>query len=233
MKRPCKGMRLCRGCKEEFPREILLTIMLCPECSSKTSTCQCGCGESMPYYTKGGRVRKYINTSHTATAVNNNPEIGRKISKARSARWKDPASREKNTKALKGAWKDNDTRRELAIASAKAQWQQPEYRESHSRENHHYWNSEKDDKYYGPDWPEIREAMRKRDSYTCQICARVHNPNNIIDSWALVVHHIIPIEVFKGDYDKANEVNSLICLCRSCHMFVHNGTVECPNPTNT
>lgn len=55
------------------------------------------------------------------------------------------------------------------------------------------------------DWTEtLRQSIRERDHYTCQICGMPQSDK------AYCVHHI--------DYDKKNcNPNNLITLCRSCH----------------
>jgi len=64
---------------------------------------------------------------------------------------------------------------------------------------------------YPMDWTEdIREAIRKRDNYVCQMCG-IHQDE--LKGWnkKLDVHHI--------DYDKDNlNPENLISLCKSCHM---------------
>jgi 5-methylcytosine-specific restriction endonuclease McrA len=60
---------------------------------------------------------------------------------------------------------------------------------------------------YNEKWTkELREEVRKRDNYTCQVCGDV-KPK------AGSVHHI--------DYDKKNSIlNNLIYLCKGCHTSV-------------
>lgn len=54
---------------------------------------------------------------------------------------------------------------------------------------------------YNPDFVRLRELIRTRDNYTCQLCG--HTPSK-------TVHHI--------DYNrKNNTVLNLITVCRSCH----------------
>jgi len=61
---------------------------------------------------------------------------------------------------------------------------------------------------YGTEFTkELKEQVRKRDNYKCQICGVTQNeiPRK------LSVHHI--------DYDKLNcTLNNLVSLCQSCHM---------------
>ena len=54
---------------------------------------------------------------------------------------------------------------------------------------------------------DLREKIKKKDNYTCQLCNKEVKKG-------LIVHHI--------DYDKKNSVEeNLICLCRKCHTKVH------------
>ena len=63
---------------------------------------------------------------------------------------------------------------------------------------------------YGPDWPRIRDRVRARDKYTCQVCGtpettRQHD-----------VHHKIPFRAFTS-IAEANRLENLTTLCQSCH----------------
>jgi 5-methylcytosine-specific restriction endonuclease McrA len=56
--------------------------------------------------------------------------------------------------------------------------------------------------YYGPNWLKQRRLARKRKE--------------------LSVHHIIPFRSFNGDWERANELPNLICLCEyPCHRKRH------------
>jgi hypothetical protein len=61
---------------------------------------------------------------------------------------------------------------------------------------------------YPEDWTEsLRESIRERDNYICQLCG-IHQDELDIK---LDIHHI--------DYDKNNlSPRNLISLCRSCHL---------------
>ncbi len=95
------------------------------------------------------------------------------------------------------------------------------------------WSNDPND--YGPEWPKIREKVRARDGYKCQVCgtpeaARQHD-----------VHHKIPFRAFirsakssrsipevpdfapkSGDFglQQANRLENLVTLCPSCHKQV-------------
>jgi DEAD/DEAH box helicase domain-containing protein len=70
-----------------------------------------------------------------------------------------------------------------------------------------------DPNQYGPAWPAIRQRVRERDGYCCQLCGspeqgRAHD-----------VHHKIPFRAFSTP-DQANQLHNLITLCPACHNRV-------------
>jgi len=78
---------------------------------------------------------------------------------------------------------------------------------SHLRETGAWTNDPND---YGPDWGRIRERVRARDGYKCQVCGtpettRQHD-----------VHHKIPFRTFVSR-EEANRLENLTTLCPSCH----------------
>lgn len=75
--------------------------------------------------------------------------------------------------------------------------------------------------YYGPNWYKQRRKARERDNHTCQLCGAEK------DGKEHDVHHIIPFREFGlENYKKANSLDNLITLCRSCHSQVENGGIE-------
>ena len=66
---------------------------------------------------------------------------------------------------------------------------------------------------YGPDWGEIRERVRARDKYTCQVCGAVESGRQHD------VHHKTPFRAFTS-YIEANRLDNLTTLCPSCHHKV-------------
>ncbi len=72
---------------------------------------------------------------------------------------------------------------------------------------------------YGPGWNKLRDSVRARDGYRCQVCGipetgRQHD-----------VHHKVPFRAFlhSGIEDAANTANrmeNLVTLCASCHRKV-------------
>jgi hypothetical protein len=57
---------------------------------------------------------------------------------------------------------------------------------------------------------ELKDKIRKRDGYSCQICAMQDEEHILVYGYSLMVHHI--------DYIKENcEESNLISLCNQCH----------------
>lgn len=76
----------------------------------------------------------------------------------------------------------------------------------HKGEKHHSWRGGTSNEKYPFEFNKIlKEEIRKRDEYQCQLCFIPQNGHK------LDVHHI--------DYNKYNlNKNNLISLCRSCHL---------------
>lgn len=68
----------------------------------------------------------------------------------------------------------------------------------------------------GPNWHRQRNKARKRDGYACRHCGVTEKELGC----GLDVHHLIPFRKFNGDWRRANELDNLICLCRSCHRTI-------------
>ncbi|TDL77612.1 HNH endonuclease [Rhodococcus qingshengii] len=89
-------------------------------------------------------------------------------------------------------------------------------------ENSGTWNGGDID-YYGPNWLHQRRLARKRDQFTCQDCGSTEKDYGK----ELSVHHIIPFRKFNGDWENANVLNNLVCLCEyPCHRKRHSNMVD-------
>lgn len=79
------------------------------------------------------------------------------------------------------------------------------------RENNPNWKGGISFEPYPEEWvDDLRDSIRKRDSYVCQVCG-IFQDELIGFQKKLHVHHI--------DYNKKNlDPNNLISLCNSCHM---------------
>jgi DEAD/DEAH box helicase domain-containing protein len=64
---------------------------------------------------------------------------------------------------------------------------------------------------YGPGWNRLREAVRRRDGYRCQVCGTPETPGRQHD-----IHHKIPFRAFT-DPEEANRMENLVTLCPTCH----------------
>jgi len=71
------------------------------------------------------------------------------------------------------------------------------------------WTNDPND--YGPGWNRLREAVRARDGYRCQVCGTPESSDRQHD-----VHHKIPFRAFTSAAE-ANRMENLITLCHSCH----------------
>lgn len=76
---------------------------------------------------------------------------------------------------------------------------------------------------YGANWNRQRRRARTRDNFTCQSCGWVYDGKKPIN-----VHHRIRFPDFDSDWESANSLSNLVCLCRKCHGGVHAGTILCP-----
>jgi len=74
---------------------------------------------------------------------------------------------------------------------------------------------------YGPGWSQIRERVRARDDYKCQMCGRSELDRQHD------VHHKIPLRMFRDENgrilrERANQLDNLTTLCPECHKKVEN-----------
>ncbi|OGO29780.1 MAG: hypothetical protein A2Z16_14915 [Chloroflexi bacterium RBG_16_54_18] len=66
---------------------------------------------------------------------------------------------------------------------------------------------------YGPGWDRLRQLVRQRDGYLCQVCG-THEIGRAHD-----VHHKIPFRTFTSA-EQANRLENLTTLCPTCHQRV-------------
>ena len=69
---------------------------------------------------------------------------------------------------------------------------------------------------YGPNWNAIRDVVRARDQYTCQVCGLPENGSRNVPFRPHDVHHKIPFRTFASQKE-ANRLENLVTLCRNCH----------------
>lgn len=73
-------------------------------------------------------------------------------------------------------------------------------------------------------WKGKSVAIRERDNYCCQICARgLYNPDRKYETDNISVHHIVPIA---EDWDKRLDDENLITLCAKHHEKAEKGEIK-------
>jgi DEAD/DEAH box helicase domain-containing protein len=75
------------------------------------------------------------------------------------------------------------------------------------------WRS--DPNHYGSNWAAIRDRIRMRDDFTCQVCGKRESVS------AHHVHHKVPFKSFTSS-EKANIASNLVTLCADCHALAEN-----------
>ena len=80
------------------------------------------------------------------------------------------------------------------------------------------WKSSPND--YGPGWNHLRDAVRARDGYRCQVCGRPEaDPSSPLGAGRQHdVHHRVPFKTFDSAQE-ANRMENLVTLCPSCHRL--------------
>jgi DEAD/DEAH box helicase domain-containing protein len=88
------------------------------------------------------------------------------------------------------------------------------------------WTNDPND--YGPEWPKIRDRVRARDKYQCQVCGALEkDPSTTLRARQHDVHHKTPFRSFvrnasslEAAREQANRLENLTTLCPSCHKKV-------------
>jgi DEAD/DEAH box helicase domain-containing protein len=80
------------------------------------------------------------------------------------------------------------------------------------------WSNDRNN--YGTDWTRIRDRVRARDKYQCQVCGAIESdPSTTLRARQHDVHHKTPFRTFTS-MDEANRLENLTTLCRTCHQKV-------------
>jgi len=120
-----------------------------------------------------------------------------------------------NTRRLNKKHPHSETTKKKISLSEKGKFVSIETRKkmskSHKGAKCHWWKGGISFEPYSTDWTDdLRDSIRKRDNYTCQICG-IHQDELKGYQRKLDCHHI--------DYDKDNlNPDNLITLCRKCHI---------------
>ncbi len=73
------------------------------------------------------------------------------------------------------------------------------------------WSNDRN--IYGSDWARIRDRVRARDKYQCQVCGTIETDRQHD------VHHKTPFRAFTS-IEEANRIENLTTLCKTCHRKV-------------
>ena len=166
-------------------------------------------GVNAPMYNKKQSEASKEKLRISMEPILKSPEYIEKQRIAKTKFWQDPTNKARVIKSNLLAW-DGEERRAKCSERFLALWQNPEHAKRMSERNKGdkspCWRGGR--KTYGKDWTEdLKDAIRKRDSYECQVCGISQEDaiNKHLD-----VHHV---NYIRGDCDPKN----LISLCRSCH----------------
>jgi hypothetical protein len=79
------------------------------------------------------------------------------------------------------------------------------------------WRGGESLEYYGPSWQAARRRAWERDQERCTRCGRTRAE----EGQRPAVHHRIAFASFgPARHEEANQLDNLICLCRSCHAKI-------------
>lgn len=154
---------------------------------------------------KGRIVSKITREKMSKRLIENNPtkilEVRNKISKSRLGKKLSKKTKEKISKKLKGRIFSKSHREK--IGKAVSIYRKGKY----CGKDNFNWQGGISFKEYSLKWTlTLKENIRKRDCYFCQLCGKPQKKLNKI----LFIHHI--------DYNKQNcNFNNLISLCNKCH----------------
>ncbi len=172
------------------------------------------------------KISEYIQKRKKELGYVNSPETRKKISEAMKGKNKGriPSVPFKKghipwSKGLKIGPRSEETKKKMSLAHiGHPSYKSKERNEKISRAQkrrikegkHIFWRGGISFIKYGRGWTDtLRESIRQRDKYTCQICGKCQD-ELVGRMKKLCVHHI--------DYDKKNlNPNNLITLCSVCH----------------
>jgi len=132
----------------------------------------------------------------------------------------DPKWRKCHSEAMKQHWADPEYRERVSAAISRSKlhpervgafrrrikdmWEDREFREQHTGENHAAWRGGTARDPYTPEFRRLRPIIRERDGFACLICGEGEHER------AHDVHHC--------DYDRSNDDEAnLVTLCRPHH----------------
>jgi len=143
-------------------------------------------------------------------------------------------TKEKIRNTLKQRYNNDEEKRKLSLrfgtgtkgykySKESREKQRQAKKDKYLGENNPNWRGGISDNPYPQDWTEyLREGIRQRDGYICQICG-IHESELKCKIKKLHVHHIESRTV------GGNAPNNLITLCDKCHSKFHDGKIGLKN----
>jgi 5-methylcytosine-specific restriction endonuclease McrA len=197
--------------------------------------CECGCGQEVKrQYVKGhycigkkqteetklknrlahlGRPSAMKGMRHSEAALSKIKEARARQVMVIGRKHTDEAKRKNRVAHLgkSNTAESNKKRSTKLLGVAKSDTHRENISKSKKGSGNHRWLGGIAKLPYSQDWTEdLKDAIRKRDGYTCKICGKVQGEIDRDYHKKLTVHHI--------DYDKKNcNPTNLISLCVSCH----------------
>jgi len=166
--------------------------------------------KGIPAWNKGiSQTKEHIEKQRaTMKKITSNPQIRKIMSKKFKKAWSDPKLRKKQSEKIKKYFSDPEARKRLSEAlKGHTPWNygkkglQVAWNKGITGEKSTSWKGGLSFEPYSSEWTnELKNLIRARDEYTCQICGGKGYP----------IHHI--------DYNKKNcSPENLITLCKNCH----------------
>ena len=163
-----------------------------------------------PAWNKGiSPTKEQIEKQRTSMKkITSNPQIRKVMSEKFKKAWSDPELRNKQSERIKKYFSNPEARKRLSEAlKGHTTWNlgkkglQVAWNKGVTGEKSTSWKGGLSFEPYSPDWTkELKNLIRERDSYACQICFKKGYP----------IHHI--------DYNKKNcNPENLVTLCKNCH----------------
>jgi len=153
------------------------------------------------------KIGKYVRTLRHKRAMQQKMK-GRKVP------WMKGKKRPKHSSYLKKWWKEHPEERKKAKARGKLLAQDKKYLQKLSEllsgEKNPNWRGGLAQKQYKGFYKKLKEEIRKRDNYTCQLCGKTEKELE----YTLSINHI--------DFNKKNSIPSnLNALCKRCNSLIN------------
>lgn len=197
---PKRHYRTCKVCDTRFSVEIDYPLwhQVCPSCESVRILCPCGCRQPMPKYRCSGELSICAKPASCKT-----PARAADLKRRHNETWE--------TRICKNCGDAFEIQQCLSNMFCS----RPCSEKYQRGPNHGCWKGGTSKEPYPFEFDtDLKERVRQRDNYTCQVCGIPQNEYFEQYKERLSCHHI---NYLKDDLRPEN----LISLCRSCHSKTH------------